>query len=79
MKKTISIILWTFTALIVGFVIASFYAVHFSHLPPHPSPEAQREAKHIGFVVFSGVYALPIVTLILGIFGVLPGTKRRKD
>ncbi len=82
MKKTISVILWTVVSLIAGFVIAGFYAVNFSHLPPHPdvnSPEVQREAMHIGFVCFSGVFALPIVTLILGICGVLPGTKRGKD
>ena len=82
MKKVIAIILWSVFSLLVGFVVAGVFAVQFSHLPPHPdlsSPEVQRQAMHIGLVCFLSVLVLPAVTLILGICGLLPGTRRHKS
>jgi hypothetical protein len=82
MKKIIFIILWAIITYVVGLAVFAIYAFAINPLPPHADvklPEVQHQVMSIGFVSLIFTILLPIVALILGICGVLPGTHRRKD
>jgi hypothetical protein len=51
-------------------------------IPAHADvsqPDAQRKALAIGLSIWILLIGVPLFALILGICGVLPGTRRRKD
>ena len=79
MKKTIFPILWMFAFFLIGACIfAGFGAVIvlFVHQPLEASDRIKMLAVTI--VDWLGPIGLPILALILGIRGVLPGTRSKK-
>jgi hypothetical protein len=79
MKKTIFIIFWTFAFFIVGLAIFAIYVMAVNPVPSHAdatSPEVQHWAMNAGLVSWIFPIGLPILVLILGICGKLPGTRR---
>ena len=82
MKKIMFTILWTIGVYLVGLAIFAIFTLKFVHFSPNQdpnSPEVQHEAMRAGFVSLIFTILLPIVALILGICGLLPGTRRKKD
>jgi hypothetical protein len=82
MKKILFTILWMFVFFIVGLGIFGHLITTTLWIPPNAdvsSPDVQHKAMRIGLVIWIFLIGLPVVALILGICGVLPGTRRRKD
>ena len=82
MKKFIFTVFWMFVFLVIGFIVFVCLVETVFWLPPHPdlsSPAVQHTAMLIGFFDVCLVVGFPVIALILGICGVLPGTRRRKD
>jgi len=79
-KKAISIILWVMCAGVIGFIgfigfmtFMAYAAIHFGS-KADIQDWAVRNEKIIADVAVLGIRVLPTWTLILGIFGMLPGT-----
>jgi uncharacterized BrkB/YihY/UPF0761 family membrane protein len=82
MKKTIFTLLWMIALCIVGLVVFAIFITAIMPLPPHAdptSPDVQHKVMIYGLVSWVFPIGLPILALILGIFGKLPGTHGRKD
>jgi hypothetical protein len=78
MKKTILTILWMIAFSAVGLTIFCILMMKFPP-SPFPTPEADHQEELACLVGVSFSIGLPIIALILGICGVLPGTSRRKN
>jgi hypothetical protein len=68
MKKTVSTVLWTIASQIVGLVIFFVYIMAIDPLRTHASLVAR---------LF--VLGVPALVWLLGLWGVLPGTRRSKE
>jgi hypothetical protein len=82
MKKTIFTLLWMIALCIVGFVVFTIFILAVMPLPPHAdptSPDSLHRVMVYGLVSWLFPIGLPILALILGILGKLPGTHGRKD
>ena len=80
MKKTIFTILWMFAFCIIGICIFAGFGAFMASLFHHPYDEAADKSKVIAIMVVDWLcpIGLPILALILGIRGKLPGTQSRK-
>ena len=67
MKKTVSTLLWTTASQIVGLVIFFVYIMAIDPL-----------RAHADLVARCFVLGLPVLVLLLGLWGVLPGTRRKE-
>jgi ABC-type Fe3+ transport system permease subunit len=85
-NRVMMILLWCQLALMLGIfclylVVRVSTAYEVSQIDAHPHQPASIDwlpnVGWIGFWLF--VIGLPIIALILGICGVLPGTRRKKD
>lgn len=80
MKKIIFTILWTLFGTIEGYAIWFFFGVIVADVAP--THNLQSWINH-NLGIFLGVcmfcWSLPVLGLILGICGVPPGTRRRKQ
>ncbi|MGA2868105.1 MAG: hypothetical protein ABSF34_02950 [Verrucomicrobiota bacterium] len=82
MKKIIFAVLWMFASFIIGLFIFGQIITTTLWIPAHAdlsSPDVQRKAMDIGLVIWIFLIGLPLIALILGICGVLPGTRRGKN
>ncbi len=82
MKKTIFTFLWMAASFIGGLVIFFSLINSVLWIPAHADvslPDVQRKAMDIGLSIWILLIGVPLLALILGICGVLPGTRRRKD
>jgi hypothetical protein len=82
MKKTIFTLLWMIAVFIVGLAVFAIFTFFIMPLPPHAdptSPGVQHTVMIYGLVSWLFPFGLPILALILGIIGKLPGTHGRKD
>ncbi len=68
MKKTVSTFLWTIASRIVGLIIFFVYIMAIDPL-----------RTHAGLVARLFVLGVPALVLLLGLWGVLPGTHRSKE
>ncbi len=68
MKRTVSTFLWTIASQVVGLVIFFVYIIVIDPL-----------RTHAGLVARLFVLALPALVLVLGLCGVLPGTRRGNE
>ena len=64
MKKAVSALLWTIASQIVGLAIFFVYVMAVDPL-----------RTHAGLVARLFVLGLPLLVLLLGLWGVLPGTR----
>jgi hypothetical protein len=78
MKKTIFIILWMITFWIAAIIVWSVGVALFAH-PSQAMSWSDEKTRVIMFLDQLGFYGFPVLALILGIFGKLPGTRSRKD
>ena len=67
MKKTVSTLLWTIASQVVGLIIFLVYIMAVDPL-----------RTHAGLVARLFVLGLPVLVLLLGVCGVLPGTRRKE-
>jgi ABC-type Fe3+ transport system permease subunit len=83
-NRVMMVLLWVQLALIVGFFcsylvirVSSTYAIGFVEAHPHQPANIDwlANVSWIGFWLF--VVGLPILALILGSMGILPGTRRK--
>jgi hypothetical protein len=82
MKKTIFTILWMLAFFTVGFIIFGVFSYAMVQSSPHPTDPASfsdSKVRLIMLVDWLCPIGLPILALILGILGKLPGTHGRKD
>ena len=82
MKKTIFTFLWMAGSFVAGLVIFFGLIESVLWIPAHADvsqPDVQRKAMDIGLAIWILLIGLPLLAVILGICGMLPGTKRRKD
>jgi hypothetical protein len=82
MKKTIFTILWMLAFFVVGFIICGVFSFAMVESSPHPADPAaltDTKVRFITLVDWLCLIGLPILALVLGIFGKLPGTRSRKD
>jgi hypothetical protein len=77
MKRTIFSILWMVAFFAVGLTISCILLMKFPP-SPLPTPEEYNQTELAIRVGVSFCIGLPIVALMLGILGKLPGTRRRK-
>ena len=71
-----------FASFIIGLFIFGQIITTTLWIPAHAdlsSPDVQRKAMDIGLVIWIFLIGLPLIALILGICGVLPGTRRGKN
>ncbi len=68
MKRTVSTFLWTIASQVVGLVLFFVYVIVIDPL-----------RTHAGLVARLFVIGLPVLVLLLGVLGVLPGTRRSKE
>ena len=68
MKKTVSTLLWTIASQVVGLVIFFVYIIAIDPL-----------RTHAGLVGRLFIIGLPVLVVLLGVWGVLPGTRRSKE
>ncbi len=68
MKKTISVFLWAILSQIVGVVIFFVYIIAIDPL-----------RTHAGLVARLFVLGVPALAFLLGLLGVLPGTRPSKE
>ena len=85
MKKAIFVILWMLAAFLVGCVVAAIYIVITSSIltaQGEPLPSLSRRGTPLGYILLSVnfliVYAPPVLALVLGVRGKLPGTGSSK-
>jgi len=81
MRKTLFTILWVIDFFVVGYVLfIGFGAGIATCIPSRPEAEAWMHSwpMLIGLVDFVA-HGLPVLALILGICGVLPGTRSRRN
>jgi len=79
MRKTIFIVLWVIDFFVVGYVLfIGFGAAIAIFIPSRAEAEAWMRGRMmlIGLVDFVA-HGLPVLGLILGICGLLPGTRSR--
>ena len=83
-NKMMMVLLWVQLALMVGLIcldlvtsVSSTYAIGFIKAHPHQTVSIDwlANVSWIGFWLF--VVGLPILALILGSMGILPGTRRK--
>ncbi|MGA2246398.1 MAG: hypothetical protein ABSH48_15490 [Verrucomicrobiota bacterium] len=82
MKKTIFTFLWMAGSFVVGLVIFSSLINSILWIPAHADvsqPDVQRKARDIGLAIWILLIGVPLLSMVLSICGVLPGTKHRKD
>ena len=82
MKKTIFTILWMLVFLSAGFVIFCFAGYVIARPGIRSTGTSTLDDNKVRLIMVIDwlcVYGLPILALILGIFGKLPGTRIRKD
>jgi hypothetical protein len=82
MKKAIFTVLWVLAFFMVGFVSFIVFGSVVVRSIPHPADPAPSElykADCITVVAWLGPIGLPILALVLGIFGKLPGTRGHKQ
>jgi hypothetical protein len=82
MKKSMIVILWMFGSLILGLVIFMALVATVLWIPANAdvsSPDIQRKGLLMGLADFAFPIGFPILALILGIFGKLPGTQSKKQ
>ena len=66
MKKTVSTFLWTVASQVVGLAVFFLYITAIDPL-----------RTHAGLVARLFVIGLPVLVVLLGVLGVLPGTRPR--
>jgi hypothetical protein len=82
MKKTIFTVLWMLAFFMVGFVIFIVFGSVMVRSIPHPADPAPSELYKAGLITvvdWLGPIGLPILALVLGIFGKLPGTRSHRQ
>jgi len=82
MKKILFILLWMMTFFVFGFVVFGLFDTVIMPISPqadHSTPAVQHKELILGVISLVCVFGLPLVALILGIVGKLPGTQSRKD
>jgi len=82
MKKSLFVILWMFTSFVVGIVIFMSLIMTVLWIPANAdvsSPDIQRKGVLMGLADFALPIGLPLLALIFGIFGKLPGTQSKKQ
>jgi uncharacterized membrane protein len=82
MKKIIFSMLWALAFFLAGLIVFVVYV--FTHIQRAPFPEAGTAEVNfrlamVGILSVLAVAAAPLAGFILGLCGVLPGTRRRKD
>ena len=81
MKKTMFTILWMLAFFIVGFIIFSVFTLVMAHTF-HTQDQASLDDWKVRLIMLVdrlGPIGLPVLALILGIIGKLPGTQSQKD
>lgn len=81
MRKTLFTVLWVVDFFVVGYVLfIGFGAAIAIYIPNRPEAEAWMRGRMIlvGLVDFVA-HGLPVLALILGVCGVLPGTQSRRN
>jgi hypothetical protein len=79
MKKALFTILWMFIFFIVGLVIFAAFSFVMVQSSPRPTGAASLDDHKVRLImVVDWLFpiGLPVVALILGICGVLPGTRK---
>jgi hypothetical protein len=82
MKKTKFILLWMFGCFVAGLVIFFSLINSVLWIPAHAdvsSPDVQHKALAIGLSAWILLIGVPLLALILGVCGALPGTRQRGD
>jgi hypothetical protein len=82
MKKTIFTILWMIAFFIVGFIIFGIFSYVMVESSPHPTDPTSIPVGTVRLIMLVDwlcPIGLPVLALILGLFGKLPGTWSRKD
>ena len=81
MKKTVFTILWMLAFCIVGICIFAGFSAAIVLFLHHPYNEALDKNRILAVMVVDwlGPIGLPILALILGIRGALPGTRSKKQ
>jgi hypothetical protein len=82
MKKTLIAFRWFFASLIVGLVILGILIISGLYVPPDTevtSEGVSRKALYTGLTIWIFLIGTPLLALILGIRGRLPGTQSRKS
>jgi len=81
MKKLMFIILWMIIGACVGFAMWSIFLLVMIHITPNATSASAWTGHRLAVVCSVDVVccATPIVALLLGIFGKLPGTRSKKQ
>ena len=82
MKKSLFVILWMFASFVVGVLIFMALVLTVLWIPANANtslPDIQRKGLLIGIADFALPIGLPLLALVLGIFGKLPGTQSKKQ
>jgi heme/copper-type cytochrome/quinol oxidase subunit 2 len=82
MKKTIFTILWMLAFFVIGLIVFGVFAYAMVQSSPHPTDPASFSVTKVRLIMLVDwlcPIGLPILALILGILGKLPGTHGRKD
>ena len=82
MKKSLFVILWMFASFVVGALIFMALVLTVLWIPANADtslPDIQRKGLLMGIADFALPIGLPLLALILGIFGKLPGTQSKKQ
>jgi hypothetical protein len=80
-QKSLFVILWVFTSFIIGMLIFMSLVMTVLWIPANAgvsSLDIQRKGVLMGMAHFALRIGLPLLALILGIFGKLPGTRSKK-
>ncbi len=80
--KTTFTILWTFASLLIGFVMLTIAAIIVIQISPHahyPDAIVQHQNVLANFTACLFLVGLPILVMILGIRGKLPGTRSSRS
>jgi hypothetical protein len=80
MRKVLFTILWTFEFFLAGFGVLGIFFIVMAYLPDHLSEAIFSDDRRVRLIVdWLFPIGLPVLALILGIFGKLPGTRSGKD
>lgn len=82
MKKTIFTLFWMAGSFVAGLEILFILINSVLWIPAHAdvsSPDVERKALAIGLSIWVLLIGVPLLAMILGICGVLPGTRRHKN